>query len=95
VGRIAVDFGFLDRSEVAEILERRRNDGMGREPFGEFAVRHGYLTPFQLLAMLGQQLRLQQPIGQFFVERGLLDADEIDLVRRGVLRHNSRFREHR
>jgi hypothetical protein len=90
VGRIAVDFGFLDRWEVAEILERRRIDGKGREPFGEFAVRRGYLTPFQLLAMLGQQLRLQRPIGQFFVERGLVVDGDLDRARNVVFRHNAR-----
>jgi hypothetical protein len=90
VGRIAVGFGFLDRWEVAEILERRRIEGAGREPFGEFAVRHGYLTPFQLLALLGQQLRLQQPIGRFFVERGLVDDADLDRARAVVFRHNAR-----
>jgi len=90
VGRIAVDFGFLDRWEVAEILERRRLEGKGREPFGEYAVRHGYLTPFQLLAMLGQQLRLQQPIGQFFVGRGLVDDGDLDRARHVIFRHNAR-----
>lgn len=90
VGRIAVGFGFLERWEVAEILERRRTEGAGREPFGEFAVRRGYLTPFQLLALLGQQLRLQQPIGQYFVERGLVDDADLDRARAVIFRHNAR-----
>ena len=90
VGRIAVGFGFLDRWEVAEILERRRVEGAGKEPFGEFAVRRGYLTPFQLLALLGQQLRLQQPIGQYFVERGLVDDVDLDGARAVIFRHNAR-----
>ncbi len=54
-------------------------------------MRQGYLTPFQLLASLGQQLRLQRPIGEFFVERGLLLRDEIEAVRRRLIRHNARF----
>jgi len=90
VGRIAVDFGFLDRWEVAEILERRRLEGAAREPFGEFAVRRGYLTPFQLLALLGQQLRLQQPIGQYFVGRGLVEELDLDQARAVIFRHNAR-----
>jgi hypothetical protein len=90
VGRIAVDFGFLDRDEVAEILERRRAEGAAGDPFGEFAVRRGYLTPFQLLAMLGQQLRLQQPIGQFFVGRGLVEDADLDRLRGLIFRHNAR-----
>ncbi|HEX9401359.1 MAG TPA: hypothetical protein VF912_14715 [Anaeromyxobacter sp.] len=91
VGRIAVEFGFLDPEDVAELLERRREAAAGGIPFGEWAVREGFLSSFQLLAVLGQQLRLQRPIGQFFVERGILDPDEIDPVRRRILRHNARF----
>jgi hypothetical protein len=90
VGRIAVGFGFLDGFEVSEILERRRAEGAQREPFGEFAVRSGYLTPFQLLALLGQQLRLQRPIGRFFVERGLVSDGELDDARVVIFRHNAR-----
>jgi hypothetical protein len=91
LGRIAVDFGFLDPEDVAALLEHRRVAGLGMMPLGEFAVREGYLTSFQLLAVLGQQLRLQQRIGQFFVERGILDAGEIEQVRRRILRHNTRY----
>jgi hypothetical protein len=91
LGRIAVEFGFLEPDDVGMLLERRREAGAAGVPFGEWAVRQGYLTPFQLLATLGQQLRLQRPIGQFFVERGLIDAGDIDLVRRRILRHNARF----
>jgi hypothetical protein len=94
VGRIAVDLGFLDPADVPELLERRRRAaGAGTRLFGEWAVREGYLTPFQLLAVLGRQLRLQRPIGQFFVERRLIEPGDIDLVRRRILRHNASFLE--
>lgn len=91
LGRIAVDFGFLRPDDVGVLLEARRAAGAIGVPFGEWAVRQGYLSSFQLLATLGQQLKLQQPIGQFFIERGLLDPDDIDVVRRRILRHNSGF----
>ncbi len=90
VGRIGVELGFLDAADVGFLLERRRDAGATGTPFGEWAVREGFLTPFQLLAVLGRQLRMQRPIGQFFVERGLLDPDDIDLVRVRILRHNAR-----
>jgi hypothetical protein len=93
VGRIAVDWGFLEARDVAEILERRRVAAAQRIPFGEFAVRLGYLTSFQLLALLGRQLRLQQRIGAFFVERGYIAADEIDGLRWRIALHNARWRE--
>ncbi len=92
VGRIAVDFGFLRHDDVGVLLERRREAGAHGTPFGEWAVRQGYLTTFQLLAILGHQLRLQRPIGAYFVERGLLDEEDIDRARRAILRHNARHR---
>jgi len=91
IGKIAVEFGFLASDDVGVILERRREAAANAVPFGEWAVRLGYLTSFQLLAALGQQLRMQRPIGEFFVERGLVEPDEIDAIRRRILRHNVRF----
>lgn len=85
-------WGFLEPDDVGRIMEERRRRGDQAVPFGEFAVRLGYLTSFQLLAVLGQQLRLQKRIGQFFVERSLIDADEIDAIRHRILRHNLRWR---
>jgi hypothetical protein len=91
IGRIAVDFGFLGPDDVAVILERRREAAANGVPFGEWAVRLGFLTPFQLLAALGQQLRVQRPIGRFFVERGIIEPGEIEGIRRRILRHNASF----
>jgi hypothetical protein len=90
VGRIAMDFGFLDHEDVLEILDRRRRHDPQRLPFGEVAIREGFLTPFQLLALLGQQLRLQRPIGQYFVERGLVTEPELDDARAVIFHHNAR-----
>jgi hypothetical protein len=92
VGRIAVGWGFLEPEDVGRIMEERRVRGAQAVPFGEFAVRLGYLTSFQLLAVLGQQLRLQRRIGEFFVERGYIEAGEIDAIRCRILRHNFHWR---
>jgi hypothetical protein len=91
LGRIAVDFGFLRQEHVAEILEHRRRDAAQGTPFGEYALGRGYVTSFQLLAMLGQQLRMQRPIGEYFVERGHIDATDVDEIRARLMRHNLRF----
>jgi len=91
LGRIAVEYGFLRPEAVAEVLERRRLDAAQSIPFGEYALRSGYVTSFQLLAMLGQQLRLQRPIGQFFVERGHIEEGDVDEIRGRLMRHNVRF----
>jgi hypothetical protein len=92
LGRIAVELGFLAPGDVALLLERRREAAATGTPFGEWAVREGFLTRFQLLAVVGQQSRMQRPIGQYFVERGLIDPADVELVRTRILRHNFRWR---
>jgi hypothetical protein len=90
VGRIAVDFGFLTPLEVIDVIARRQRAGAHDVPFGEFALRLGMITPFERLAMVGRQVRLQRPIGQYFVERGILGEHEFDELRRQIVRHNLR-----
>ena len=90
VGRIAVDFGFLTPLEVIDVIARRQRAGAHDVPFGEFALRLGMITPFERLAMVGRQVRLQRPIGQYFVERGLVDEQEFEDLRRQIVRHNLR-----
>lgn len=90
IGRLAVAAGYLTADQVARLLDRRRLAGEQGVPLGEYAVRHGALTSFQLLALLGRQVRLQRRIGEYFVEQGLLDPEEIDELRRRIAWHNAR-----
>lgn len=90
VGRIAVDYGFLTPLEVIDVIARRQRAGAHDVPFGEFALRLGLITPFERLAMVGRQARLQRPIGQYFVERGLVGEHEFEELRRQIVRHNLR-----
>jgi hypothetical protein len=91
IGRIAVEWGHLSDDEVREILDRRRRDRV-EEPFGEYARRQGFLSGGQLLALLGRQRRLQRRIGQFFVEIGIVGAQEIPSLDADLSRHNARWR---
>lgn len=91
MGRLAVELGFLEAREVLEILSGRRRDEAAALPFGEYAIRTGRLTPFQVLAVLGAQRRRQRPIGQYFVECGLLRAGEVAALVRELSRHNARW----
>jgi len=93
IGRIAVEWGHLSDDEVREILDRRRREGSGGEPFGEFARRRGFLSAAQLMALLGRQRRLQRRIGQFFVETGIVAEDEISSLDQDLSRHNARWRK--
>jgi hypothetical protein len=90
LGRIAVELGFLDQRAVAQLLERRRQDGAVEVPLGQYAVRRGYLTTTQLLTLLGRQQRQQRRIGTFFTEHGLLGESELEAARSELARHNAR-----
>jgi hypothetical protein len=76
IGRIAVDWGFLTEREVAQLLRERLAEH-SHELFGEYAFRRARLSSFQLAALLGRQRLLQRPIGEYFVEEGLLDERAI------------------
>ena len=91
LGRLAVKLGMLGQRDVTDLLERRRREGVQAEPFGEFAVRRGFLTRSQLLAVVGRQKQGQRRIGQYFIERGLLSVVELDGARLAVFGHNSRY----
>lgn len=90
VGQIAARFGYLQPSEVARILKDRLRQRDAHAPFATFAVAEGWLTPFQRLVLLGHQRRLQQPIGAWFVERGLVTEAELRRCCAALTRHNFR-----
>lgn len=73
IGQIASQWNMLTDDEVQKILKERRFN----EKFGAHALRKGYLTAYQLMALVGRQRRLQKPIGQFFIENGLLTAPQL------------------
>lgn len=68
IGRVAMEWRMLSSHEIQGILKARR---LG-EKFGESAIRNGYLTRFQLMALLGKQHRLQPLIGEYFLRNGIL-----------------------
>jgi hypothetical protein len=84
VGQIAQGWGYMTFEEVSEVLRLRRD----REPFCQAAVRLGYLTHFQQMAVLGRQH--QHQIGRWFLKNGLLSEAEIRDAVGAQLRHNAR-----
>ena len=86
IGQIARHWGFLSSYDVQRILIERSY----KEKFGEYALRKGYITPFQLMALIGKQRRLQHPIGEYFMKRGILSPREMDKMIRRVRIHNIR-----
>jgi hypothetical protein len=82
IGRLAVQWGYLTAAELQQRLRQHRwqhhSRGAQQERFGEFLLRRGEITSFQLLALLGRQKRLRRRIGEFFLERGLCEAGELE-----------------
>ena len=74
VGRIAMNWGILSSNQVYEILTNKEPE----DRFCDVAVRKGYMTGYQRLAVLGRQREMQKPIGSYFVEQGILTRDEIE-----------------
>lgn len=84
IGEIARDWRILSVEDIHEILLDRKFG----EKFGECAIRKSYLSPFNLLALLGKQRKLQQPIGEYFVANDILCSEEIDLIVEKLKSHN-------
>ena len=84
VGRIALDWGMLSKHEIHEILMKQKF----REKFGECAIREGFLTPFKLMALLGKQRRLQDPIGKYFIERDIIHPRDMEEMVKRQRIHN-------
>jgi hypothetical protein len=74
LGQIACQWNMLTDDEVQKILKERSFN----EKFGAHAFRKGYITSYQLLALVGRQRSLQQPIGQFFIKHGILTAPQLE-----------------
>ena len=91
IGRLAVDLGLLESHQVRSILWLRQHEAALTTRFAEFALRRGFLTPFERLVLVGRQRRMQEPIGQFFVDQDLLEPEEVDDLATSLRRHNWRF----
>jgi hypothetical protein len=91
IGQLAVEWGHLTHADVRALLAQRHRERAFQVRFGEYAVNQGMLTGFQRLALLGRQRRLQQPIGAYFIERGLLDEAALEAACDRMFRHNGRL----
>jgi hypothetical protein len=84
IGKLAVQWGYLTAAELQQLLRQhqwqRQRRTEEQERFGEFLLRRGEITGFQLLALLGRQKRLRRPLGAFFIERGLCGKGEVEAI---------------
>lgn len=86
IGALAQQWGWLSADKVRQVLASRNGGRFGRK-----AMALGLLTPLQVDALLRQQRIQQQRLGQYFVERGLMTANEAEALAQELSRHNARF----
>jgi hypothetical protein len=84
IGQIAIAWGLLSTRDVMWILTERTIN----EKFGECALRIGYISNFQHIALIGTQRRLQRPLGEYFIESGILSESDIINIANKQLIHN-------
>lgn len=89
IGDLAIRWGWLTEKDIQFI--NRQGAFKGR--FGARAEHGGYLTPFQVQVLLRYQQSCQQPFAQYFVEQGILSANEVKRLMRAQALHNSRYRK--
>lgn len=66
IGQVAVNWGLIDSDQLKYILANRKIS----EKFGDYAVRNGFFTQRNLLALLYKQKKLQRPIGHYLLKYG-------------------------
>lgn len=87
MGRIALKWGFLNPDDIPKILRHRHL----REKFGQSALRMGFLSQFELLALLGKQKMLQRPLGEYFVRKGVLSRFTLERLLVNQHHHNQLY----
>ena len=86
IGQIANQWGMLSERDVVQVLRHRQV----REKFGDCALRLGWLSRGQLLAMISRQRQLQRRIGEYFVDAGMLTRPDMEYMALLHQRHNRR-----
>ena len=85
LGDLSQRWGRLDEFEVKTVL-KARYQGLNR--FGEKAVALGYLNQFQVDTMIHFQRSKQRPLGEFFVEEGIISHHLIEKLVSELHDHN-------
>ena len=88
IGEIAKQWGILSTFEINNILIERAWERGYTYKFADYAMRKGYITPFEQMALLGKQLRLQRPIGEYFIAKKLLSPQDMKRTLHELALHN-------
>jgi len=85
LGEIGQRFGLLNEADVVQILRNRPT----LQPFGQTAMDMGLLSQPQLQMLVAHQKRLQKKFGEFFLEKRILQADELRALLQQYQEHNA------
>jgi len=91
IGQIAVKWRMLSEYDINSILKQRSLERNFDKRFGEYAWIKGYITSYELLALLGKQRMLHRPIGEYFVKNRIIPAGNIDKMVENLRFHNRSF----
>ncbi len=84
IGEIAARWRWVSPQIVQDCIRRKARG----EKTGEMLLRHEIITPFQLGMLLRFQAERQPLIGQYFVQRGLVDQCKVTEYLGNLYRHN-------
>jgi curved DNA-binding protein CbpA len=87
IGKIALDWGILTPEEIRRILTERNY----KDNFGEYALRNGFITQFEFMAIIAKQKNLQPPIGKYFIQNGILGDQGLINMIQGLKSHNTKI----
>lgn len=86
IGQIARTWGWVNDSTLQKILTYRGPYCR----FGQRAIRLGILSSFQVRTLLRYQRTLHRRIGEYFVEQGFLETEQIEKLVQDLHQHNAR-----
>jgi hypothetical protein len=84
IGKIALNWGILSSEDIRRILTERSY----KDKFGEYALRNGFITHYEFLAIIGRQKKLQPPIGEYFIQQGILVNTDLKKMIESLKDHN-------
>jgi hypothetical protein len=87
LGAIAQEWAWLTEARVVLILGQRGHAAR----FGKRAIELGYLSPNQVDMLLKHQRSLQERIGQYFIDHGLMTEEEADKISQDLEEHNRKL----
>ena len=91
LGELAINLGWLKKEDTLTVTRQRGPYAR----FGERAIRLGLLSPGQVKALILYQRTMQKKLGQYFVEKSILSAEEIEHLVQKLTEHNARFSNQR